>query len=151
MVYIYKNSIAYIESIFLLWYDENIKDRLKTAGLLPRSFCILEGICMEKYFSLPSEKVKILRQRGMSIRNSTSQKNLLKKYNYYNLVNAYKDPFLINRAGAAEKYRAGTTLHELAALLQFDSKLRLLFLREILKLEEIFKNQVVQSFYAHHL
>lgn len=36
-------------------------------------------------------------------------------------------------------------------MLKFDSNLRLLFLREILKLEEIFKNQVVQSFYTYHL
>lgn len=103
---------------------------------------------MEKYFSLPSEKVKILRSRGINIPNDGVQKDLLSKRNYYNLVNGYKDPFLINRKGSPEIYRPSTQLQELESLLKFDSNLRLLFLREILKLEEIFKNQVVQSFYT---
>lgn len=106
---------------------------------------------MEKYFSLPSEKVKILRSRGINIPNDGVQKDLLSKRNYYNLVNGYKDPFLINRKGSPEIYRPSTQLQELESLLKFDSNLRLLFLREILKLEEIFKNQVVQSFYTYHL
>lgn len=106
---------------------------------------------MEKFFSVHSERIKILRSRNMDIPNSSDQNNILKKYNYYNLVNAYKDPFLYSGSSSLERYRTGARLSELEALLKFDTNLRLLFLREILKIEEIIKNQIVQSFYAYHL
>lgn len=87
----------------------------------------------------------------MTIPNGGTDKDLLKKYNYYNLVNAYKDPFLFQGASRVEKYKTGTRLTELEALLIFDSNLRLIFLKEILRVEEIIKNQIVQSFYNYHL
>lgn len=87
----------------------------------------------------------------MSIENSSVEKNLLTKYNYYNLINGYKDPFLYKGSSRVERYITGTKLSELEALLIFDKNLRLLFLKEILKIEEIIKNQIVQSFYQHHL
>ncbi|MBN6204822.1 Abi family protein, partial [Ralstonia pickettii] len=106
---------------------------------------------MEKLFSVNSERIEILRNRNMHIPNGSDQKNLLRKYNYYNLINAYKDPFLYSGSSTVERYKTGTQLSELEALLKFDTDLRLLFLREILKIEEILKNQIVQSFYAYHL
>lgn len=106
---------------------------------------------MEKFFSLNSKKVKILRDRKVNIDNASEEKNLLNKYNYYNLVNAYKDPFLFKGTSQIEQYKPGTKLSELEALLNFDTNLRLLFLKEILKIEEIIKNQIVQSFYGFHL
>lgn len=87
----------------------------------------------------------------MSIENSSEEKNLLMQYNYYNLINGYKDPFLYKGASKVERYISGTKLSELEALLIFDKNLRLLFLKEILKIEEIIKNQIVQSFYQYHL
>lgn len=106
---------------------------------------------MEKFFSGISKRIKILRNRSMTIDNSSEQKKILEKYNYYNLINGYKDPFLYAGASVVEKYKTGTKLSELEALLKFDTNLRLLFLREILKIEEKIKNQIVQSFYYYHL
>jgi abortive infection bacteriophage resistance protein len=111
----------------------------------------MEGVILEKYFSTHSERIKILRSRNMTILNGSEEKELLKKYNYYNLVNAYKDPFLYQGSSSVEKYKTGTRLSELEALLVFDSNLRLIFLKEILRVEEIIKNQIVQSFYNYHL
>ncbi len=87
----------------------------------------------------------------MDIPNASDQKNILTKHNYYNLINAYKDPFLFAGTSTVERYKTGTQLSELEALLSFDTNLRLLFLREILKIEEVIKNQIVQSFYSYHL
>lgn len=106
---------------------------------------------MEKFFSVHSERINILRSRNMDIPNASDQKNILAKYNYYNLINAYKDPFLYAGSSTVERYKTGTQLSELEALLNFDTNLRLLFLREILKIEEVIKNQIVQSFYSYHL
>lgn len=87
----------------------------------------------------------------MSIGNSNEEKKVLSKYNYYNLINGYKAPFLYRGSSNIERYITGTKLSELEALLNFDTNLRLLFLQKILKIEEIIKNQIVQSFYNYHL
>jgi len=106
---------------------------------------------LEKYFSVHSDRIEILRSRNMTIPNGSQEKELLRKYNYYNLVNAYKDPFLYQGSSTTEKYKNGTRLSELEALLIFDANLRLIFLKEILRVEEMIKNQIVQSFYNYHL
>lgn len=77
----------------------------------------------------------------MNIPNGNQEKEILKNHNYYNLVNAYKDPFLYKDSSKVEKYIPGTRLGELEALLRFDKNLRLVFLKEILRVEEILKNQ----------
>lgn len=106
---------------------------------------------MDKFFSLYSQRVEILRHRNMNIPNSSEQKEILKRYSYYNIINGYKDPFLFHGSSKVEKYKDGTQLSELEALLTFDTNIRLIFLKEILKIEEIIKNQIVQSFYTYHL
>ena len=88
---------------------------------------------MEKFFSLHSERIKILRGRNMDIPHASDHNNLLKKYNYYNLINAYKDPFLYTGASTVERYKKGTKLSELEALLNFDTNLRILFLKVSVK------------------
>ena len=50
---------------------------------------------MEKHYKTFRQRLTILRERGMNIPiNSKKQRDIIKKYNYYNLINAYKDPFL---------------------------------------------------------
>lgn len=133
--------------MILYYHKRSIKGR----GCCTLGLSVLWRDIMEKYFSGLSDRIKILRSRNMNIPNSSEQKCLLQKYNYYNLINAYKDPFLYTGSSTIEKYKTGTQLCELEALLEFDKNLRLLFLRETLKIEEIFKNQIVQSFYSYHL
>ncbi|HDV6286327.1 TPA: Abi family protein, partial [Staphylococcus pseudintermedius] len=91
----------------------------------------------------------------MSIpKDSSKQRNIVKKYNYYNLINGYKKPFLEdinNYPKFADKnedfFIKGTTPEQLEALLGFDEKLRMIFLKRILKIEEKLKDVLVQSFY----
>lgn len=79
--------------------------------------------------------MRLLRSRGLKV-SSSSDKRILEKENYYNLINGYK-PLFIDRTyqGSGEKYKAGTTLKELYALFLFDRELRSLFLRYILEIE----------------
>ena len=65
-----------------------------------------------------------------------SSKKILEKYSHYNLINAYKNPFLEDRgnypAGAninEDYYISGTIPEYFEALYQFDKKLRLIFFR----------------------
>lgn len=111
---------------------------------------------MEKQYKTIRSRMQILRSRGMNIETS-KQRNIIKKYSYYNLVNAYKTPFLEdihNYPSTADRnedyYVVGTTPEHLEALFKFDSNLRLIFLKKILEIEEKLKNTMVQSFYDIH-
>lgn len=89
---------------------------------------------MEKIYKTQTERIDLLVKRGMTIEESS--KKILEKYSHYNLINAYKNPFLENKgnypAGAninEDYYILGTIPEYFEALYQFDRKLRLIFFR----------------------
>ncbi len=111
---------------------------------------------MEKRYKTFRQKLEILRRRGMDIpTNSNKQRNIIKKYNYYNLINGYKDPFLEDKnnypsyANPHEDfYKRGTKPEYLEALYLFDESLRALIFPYLLKIEEELKTILVESFYG---
>lgn len=113
---------------------------------------------MEKNYKTFRQRLSILRQRGMDIPAKTSkQRNIIKKYNYYNLINGYKDPFLedLNNypkyANPNEDfYKNGTKPEHLESLYLFDDSLRTLFFPYLLKIESELKTILVESFYTVH-
>lgn len=139
----------------------NIRDQLENPVYTFEyiwGFLILLEDYMEKYYTTFRGKLDRLRSRGMIIpKDKAKERNVLKKYNYYNLINAYKDPFLIDRGNYPsyadpneDFYLRGTRPSHLESVLKFDENLRLIFLKRILKIEEHLKNVIVQSFYEHH-
>ncbi|MDW8743739.1 Abi family protein [Streptococcus suis] len=114
---------------------------------------------MEKKYTSVRKRLQILRSRGMDIPTSSEkQRKILKKYNYYNLINAYKKPFLEDLGnypvGANQNedyYIRGTKPEFLECLYKFDENLRLIFLKNILQIEEKIKDALVQAFYEHHI
>ncbi|MCY7858582.1 Abi family protein [Bacillus inaquosorum] len=113
---------------------------------------------MEKNYTTLRGRLDKLRERGMTIpKDKPKEREVLKRHNYYNLVNGYKDPFLVDKNNypayadpSEDYYLAGTTPSFLEALYIFDEKLRKIFLDRILKIEERLKDVIVQSFYEHH-
>jgi len=111
---------------------------------------------MEKKYKTFQQRLAVLRDRGMDIAsNSNKQYNIIKRYNYYNLINAYKDPFLEdinnypNYANQNEDfYKRGTRPEHLESLYLFDAELRNLFFPYLLKIEEDLKVVLVESFYS---
>lgn len=71
-----------------------------------------------------AEQIDILEKRGVIIKDRDIAIQLLKRHNYYNLINGYKDIF-IEQNSVPEKYIDGVTLGQIYALHQFDKKLRL--------------------------
>lgn len=139
----------------------NIRDQLEnpvyTFEYIWGFFILMEDY-MEKHYTTFRGKLERLRDRGMDIpKDKSKERNILKRYNYYNLINAYKDPFLVTRENYPsyadpneDFYLNGTRPSHLESVLKFDENLRLIFLERILKIEEHLKNVIVQSFYEHH-
>ena len=96
---------------------------------------LFRGTVMEKKHKTLRQRLTILRNRGMDIpTNSNKQRNIIKRYNYYNLINAYKDPFLedtnnypSNANPNEDFYKRGTKPEYLESLYLFDVALRNLF------------------------
>ena len=75
------------------------------------------------------------------MKNNKFAKQIIRKVNYYNLINGYKDPFL-QLGTIYEKYISGSAINEIYALYEFDRKLRIITLEYILKIEKEIKSLI---------
>lgn len=103
----------------------------------------------EKIFRDTKTQIGILKSRGLIIKNRKRAKDIIRRTNYYNLINGYKDPFL-QVGSSTEKYLPGTTVEEIYALYEFDRKLRILTLEYILEIEKHVKSIVSYCFSKEH-
>lgn len=105
----------------------------------------------EKIFRRTRIQIGVLRNRGLVIKNKKRARIIIRDVNYYNLINGYKDPFLINNL-PYEKYIDGTRFEEIYALYEFDRKLRIITLEYILEVEKMIKSHIAYTFsqkYGH--
>ncbi len=98
-----------------------------------------------KEFKTYAEQIYILKERGLTIKDEQRAKEILKKENYYFLINAYKSYFTKNIEGN-EQFKKGTLFNEIYTLYSFDKKLRNMILKIILPLENTLK-----SISAYHI
>lgn len=104
---------------------------------------------LEKCFRDTRIQIGILRCRGMIIKNKSFAKRVIRETNYYNLINGYKTQFILQTT-PNERYLPGTRFEELYALYEFDRKLRIITLEEILKIEKRVKTLVAYCFSDNH-
>ena len=108
----------------------------------------------DKEFKSHRQLLTILRKRGMSIGKGPQGSRvirILEKENYYNVINGYKDLF-IDPTSTPEVFKAGTTFDEVYALYEFDRKVRHIYLKYLLKVENSFKTVLAHEFsrlYGH--
>lgn len=105
----------------------------------------------EKVYMDSSDQIKKLRERGLNIYSNNSEgdvhaSNLLSRINYYNLINGYNKPFLV------DSYKENSNISEIHALYTFDKNINNLFFSNILILEGVFKTIIADVFsekYGH--
>lgn len=106
-----------------------------------------------KSFATHDEQLAILRSRGLVIEDEAAARRVLSRDNYYALIDGYKEPFLerdeTKNPYGEEMYEAGTRFDHILALYQFDRKLRLLVLGELLKFERSIKSKLAYRFSEH--
>ena len=95
----------------------------------------------KKPFKTYNQQLKILRNRNLTISDGSKAIAVLKRDNYYNVINGYKDIFL-EISGKNEKYYDNTTFEHINALSIFDKKIRHLFLYYILTFENLIKSKI---------
>ncbi|MBP7846810.1 MAG: Abi family protein [Burkholderiales bacterium] len=95
------------------------------------------------YTSHPSSvdgQISILRQRGMLIDDYAFAKDFLEEVYFHRLL-SYSVPFFIN--GNPQQYQPGTKFSDVVKVYEFDSKLRLLILEAIEKIEISVRTQFI--------
>lgn len=106
---------------------------------------------MSKEFKTIEEQIDILKSRSLIV-NENEAKIIFSKNNYYYLINGYKDLF-VNKNNNEEKYKKNVTLNEIYALYEFDSEIRMDFLKYILKIERRIDTYIAYEFskkYGHY-
>lgn len=97
-----------------------------------------------------NQQLTILRNRGVVVPTNGEPKRFLEQENYYNVINGYKDLFLVkdsnNLPVEPELYQEGTHFNELKALFLFDRELRILLLKYLLIFENSIKTTVAYEF-----
>lgn len=109
-----------------------------------------------RYFSLPQkydrpfnsykEQINKLRDRGMNIDSYLLAVEILKTHGYYNLINGYKDDFLVNQdSNDEDHYKPGTTLVDLVYEKRVETDLQNILFKYTLMAESRFKEAMAQT------
>lgn len=103
----------------------------------------------DKIFKTYEQQLEGLRVRGLDVKPDKESIDILRKENYYNLINGYKNPFL-NPNKTTEIFIDGSSLTEIHGLYKFDRNIRALYLKEILKIENMVKSNIAYVFSEEH-
>lgn len=97
---------------------------------------------MEKVFKTHKEQLNRLAEKGLVFQDEEYALNLLKRHNYYYLINGFSNPFLETK----ERYKDGVYLKEIESLFIFNERISTIILKYILKIEYAFKSQIAYGF-----
>jgi len=99
-----------------------------------------------KTFKTFEEQIEILESRGLTINDKSFAMYILSTENYYNIINGYKSPFIDYSNTSSESFLPNTKFEEIYALYEFDRNLRILFLKFLLKIENMVKTNIAYVF-----
>jgi abortive infection bacteriophage resistance protein len=100
---------------------------------------------IDKPFKTYYQQLRILRSRNLLIPNGSRAVKILKRENYYNIINGYKDIFLDSNY-STDFYKPGTSFDDIYALYCFDRDLRSILLKYILRMETSLKTKIAYRF-----
>ena len=93
-----------------------------------------------KPFKTYRDQLDILRSRNLIIENEERAIDILRRVNYYNLINGYKKIFLEKSNSNLETYKENCTLEELYSLYKFDRDLKNILLYYLIQFENSLKS-----------
>lgn len=101
----------------------------------------------DKFFLTYNQQMRKLRKdKGIKCQG-TSDKKILVRAGYFNIVNGYKNPFVSGRDNnGRHTYISGTSINQLQAVKKFDDQLRSFLLRYITQVEEEMRTLTAYKF-----
>ena len=92
-----------------------------------------------KTFKTLDEQIEIMKSRGLIINNIEKTKNILLRENYF-FISGYRHLFM--KSSKDGKYISGTTFEELYAMFVFDRRVRNIFFKNLLIIENNIKSLI---------
>ena len=104
-----------------------------------------------KSFKTYDEQLDILVEKGLKIEDRTYAIRILKKEDYYNLINGYKKLFVtVDDIRKKERFKEKVTFEEIYSLYALDRELRTLILPYLLKFETNMKSSISYHFSSRY-
>lgn len=102
-----------------------------------RLFLFMENFMKKRIeYTTELEQLEKLQKQGLKVDDIETACSYLQIYGYYNIVNSYKEPFIIVDENGIKKYKEGTSFEQLFSLYQLDHVLRNSVMIAMLDLEE---------------
>lgn len=95
----------------------------------------------EKPFKTIEEQINILKERNLNFINLPAAKQLLKEYGYYEIINGYKQPFLIDPNDDDKGYKVNENFEHIFSMYRLDGQIR----TAVMSTTEIFEQTFKQS------
>lgn len=92
-----------------------------------------------KPFTNIDEQINILKNRHLHFENEEKAKAKLRRYGYYEIINGYKSPFLIDPKDDKKGYKDKTTFEHIFALYILDKLIRISVLSSLEEFEQNFR------------
>lgn len=100
-------------------------------------------------YTTVEQQIQKLKSQYLSFVNETEAAELLKTYGYYNIINGYRDPYIIREYGN-KIYQQNVSFEQLFCLFQFDHSIRDAVLLSTIDFEEhlraVVANVIAKSF-----
>lgn len=74
-------------------------------------------------FTTIDQQIQLLEDRKLIFRSKEYAKQILSMYGYYNVINGYKDNYVISVDGE-EQYKEGVTFEQIVSLFSMDHSIR---------------------------
>ncbi|SJX70217.1 Hypothetical SAV0801 homolog in superantigen-encoding pathogenicity islands SaPI [Weissella confusa] len=104
----------------------------------------------EKIWLSIDDQIRLLKSRGMLISDDeySATATALMKYGYYEIINGYREPYLVN--GQHDEFVPGTRFHDLFKLFEFDQNLRDATQSAIEMFELVLRQSIARVFSENH-
>ena len=93
----------------------------------------------DKPFKTIDEQIELLKERNLVFINEETAKNALSRYGYYEIINGYKDHFLVEEGNDEKGFKEGTTFEHIYSLYDLDKDVSRDLLRALEDFEQTFK------------
>lgn len=114
-----------------------VRSQKESLRVFSRLFLFMEKFMKKGIkYTTEFEQLEKLQRQGLKVENIERACSYLQIYGYYNIVNSYKEPFIIVEENGSKKYTEGTSFEQLFSLYQLDHALRNSVMIAMLDLEE---------------
>lgn len=111
--------------------------------LVSALFALKENLMVTtKPFKTIEEQIEVLKSRNLVFLDEETAKNALTRYGYYEIINGYKDHFLIEKGSDEKGFKDGTTFEHIYALYNLDKNISRDILRALEDFEQTFKQSL---------